>query len=130
MRSHDQPAATAYKGRNGSPRSPKYCHECAASCASVPGWRASTAAAVPPGTSTTLPTVNAEAFGSGGSYKEIARQLDLSPATVRFYLRTIYEKLQVRDKGELASLLRQEDLQIDGATLAVRYRQLHQTRLL
>lgn len=72
----------------------------------------------------------AEAFGSGGSYKEIARQLDLSPATVRFYLRTIYEKLQVRDKGELASLLRQEDLQIDGATLAVRYRQLHQTRRL
>ena len=75
-------------------------------------------------------TAVAEAFGRGSSYKEIARQLDLSPATIRFYLRTIYEKLQVRDKGELASLLRQEELHIDGATLAVRYRQLHQARFI
>ena len=75
-------------------------------------------------------TAVAEAFGRGSSYKEIARQLDLSPATIRFYLRAIYEKLQVRDKGELASLLRQEELHIDGATLAVRYRQLHQARFI
>jgi DNA-binding CsgD family transcriptional regulator len=75
-------------------------------------------------------TAVAEAFGRGSSYKEIARQLDLSPATIRFYLRTIYEKLGVSDKGELASLLRQEELHIDGATLAVRYRQLHQARFI
>lgn len=75
-------------------------------------------------------TAVAEAFGRGGSYKEIARQLGLSPATVRFYLRAVYEKLQVRDKGELASLLRQEEPRIDGATLAVRYRQLHQARFI
>jgi DNA-binding CsgD family transcriptional regulator len=75
-------------------------------------------------------TAVAEAFGRGSSYKEIARQLDLAPATIRFYLRAIYEKLGVSDKGELASLLRQEELHIDGATLAVRYRQLHQARFI
>lgn len=47
----------------------------------------------------------AEGFAGGESYKEVARRLGISPATVRYYLRTVYEKLGVSDKGELAKLL-------------------------
>ena len=47
----------------------------------------------------------ARAFSSGQSYKEVARALQLSPATVRHYLREIYIKLGLTDKAELASLL-------------------------
>lgn len=47
----------------------------------------------------------AEGFASGESYKEVARRLGLSPATVRHHLRNVYEKLGVADKGKLASLL-------------------------
>ena len=44
----------------------------------------------------------AQAFAQGLSYKEVARLLDRSPATVRFHLRAVYAKLGVRDKGALA----------------------------
>lgn len=47
----------------------------------------------------------ANEFTSGGSYKDVARSLGISPLTVRHHLRTIYEKLGVRDKGELSKLL-------------------------
>ncbi len=47
----------------------------------------------------------ASEFSNGKSYKEVARSLDISPATVRHHLRVIYEKLGVSDKGELSRLL-------------------------
>lgn len=47
----------------------------------------------------------ADTFANGESYKEVARHLGISPATVRHHLRVIYEKLGVTDKGELSKLL-------------------------
>jgi DNA-binding CsgD family transcriptional regulator len=47
----------------------------------------------------------AAAFGEGQSYKQIAAQLGLSPATVRHYLRSIYAKANISNKGALAGLL-------------------------
>lgn len=45
-------------------------------------------------------------FAAGHSYKEIARILSLSPATVRTYLRNCYAQLGVKSKVELGSVLR------------------------
>ena len=50
----------------------------------------------------------AEAYVAGASHKEIARQFDISPATVRTHLRAIYRKLEVASKLELAGALRDE----------------------
>jgi len=50
----------------------------------------------------------AEGFVSGESYKEVARRLGLSPATVRHHLRSVYEKLRVHDKGALSKLWTEE----------------------
>lgn len=44
-------------------------------------------------------------YAQGRSYKEIARLLELSPATVRTYLRNAYLHLGVRNKVELGSAL-------------------------
>ena len=44
-------------------------------------------------------------YAQGKSYKEIARLLGLSPATVRTYLRSVYLQLGVRNKIELGSAL-------------------------
>ena len=44
-------------------------------------------------------------YAAGSSHKEIARQLGLSPATVRTYLRNAYMELGVRNKVELGSRL-------------------------
>jgi DNA-binding CsgD family transcriptional regulator len=44
-------------------------------------------------------------YAQGYSYKEIARLLCLTPATVRTYLRDAYSKLGVRNKVELMSAL-------------------------
>ncbi|MNE63166.1 putative HTH-type transcriptional regulator [compost metagenome] len=45
-------------------------------------------------------------FAAGHSYKEIAKILALSPATVRTYLRNCYLQLGVKSKVELGSALR------------------------
>lgn len=47
----------------------------------------------------------AQSFGEGKTYKEVARDLGLSPHTVRHHLRTIYSKLGVRDKARIAHLV-------------------------
>ena len=39
------------------------------------------------------------------TYKEIARDLRLSPATVRHYIRNAYTKLEVSDKAALGRLI-------------------------
>lgn len=43
----------------------------------------------------------------GASFKQIARLMDLSPATVRNYLTIIYRKLEVNNKIQLAEALRE-----------------------
>lgn len=47
----------------------------------------------------------AQRFAQGLTHKEIAKLLDLAPATVRNYIQAIYGKLGVRDKAALASLM-------------------------
>lgn len=47
----------------------------------------------------------AQGFGEGKTYKEVARDLGLSPNTVRHHLRTIYSKLGVKDKARIAHLV-------------------------
>lgn len=47
----------------------------------------------------------AGAYAAGQSYKEIARDLGISPTTVRTHLRTVYGKLGVTSKIELARFL-------------------------
>jgi DNA-binding CsgD family transcriptional regulator len=45
-------------------------------------------------------------FARGHSHKDIARDLELSPSTVRHHLKSIYAKLAIHDKAELARLFR------------------------
>jgi DNA-binding CsgD family transcriptional regulator len=47
----------------------------------------------------------ARRFASGLTHKELARELGLSPSTVRNHLSSIYPKLGVGNKAELATLL-------------------------
>lgn len=49
--------------------------------------------------------VVAEEFAKGKSHKEVASQLKIAPVTVRHHLRSIYAKLRIDDKAQLASLL-------------------------
>lgn len=49
------------------------------------------------------------AYASGKSYKDVARALGISPATVRTHLTHIYRKLDVKDKGALALWLKEYD---------------------
>ncbi|MFM8766977.1 MAG: response regulator transcription factor [Rubrivivax sp.] len=49
----------------------------------------------------------AQRFSAGQSYKEIARDLGIAPATARHHLREIYRKLEVSDKATLARTLPQ-----------------------
>jgi DNA-binding CsgD family transcriptional regulator len=44
-------------------------------------------------------------FGEGKTYKEIARDLGMSPNTVRHHIRAIYSKLGIKDKARIAHLL-------------------------
>jgi DNA-binding CsgD family transcriptional regulator len=49
-------------------------------------------------------------YGAGRSHKEIARELALSPVTVRNHLQRIYAKLSVSDKAELATVMSRDGL--------------------
>jgi DNA-binding CsgD family transcriptional regulator len=51
----------------------------------------------------------ARCFAAGRSYKQIAKFLGLSPATVRHHLARIYAKLDVHDKAELANALQRHN---------------------
>lgn len=66
----------------------------------------------------------ARAFGRGESYKEIARAMEISPATVRHHLRTVYLKLEVGDKAQMTSLLHASDFFLESEELLHRYRTL------
>lgn len=48
-------------------------------------------------------------FSAGASYKELARDLGIAPATARHHLREIYRKLEVSDKAALAQKLMASD---------------------
>lgn len=60
----------------------------------------------------------ARMFGYGHTYKQVARQLGISPATVRHHLRQAYGKLSITSKGELSRLLRESASH--GQAVAVR----------
>ena len=47
----------------------------------------------------------AQLFGSGASYKEIARRVALAPATVRNVVQNAYRKLGINNKAQLARLM-------------------------
>lgn len=47
----------------------------------------------------------AQRFGSGRTYKEIARELGVAPNTVRHHIRSIYDKLGVNGKAGISQLL-------------------------
>lgn len=53
----------------------------------------------------------ARGFAQAHSYKEIAAETGLSPATVRHYLRAIYAKLAINDKAELVRLVDRHELE-------------------
>ncbi len=57
----------------------------------------------------------ARAYALGGSYKTVARDLGISPSTVRAHLGTIYRKLRVDSKVALANALREADPEPDCA---------------
>jgi DNA-binding NarL/FixJ family response regulator len=44
-------------------------------------------------------------LGRGGTNSEIARDLGLSPNTVKFHLRNLYDKLDVRNRAQAVALL-------------------------
>ena len=44
-------------------------------------------------------------FANGASYKEVARRMNISPATVRHHLRSAYKKLGVHDKTQMSRLI-------------------------
>ncbi len=44
-------------------------------------------------------------FANGASYKEVARRMNISPATVRHHLRSAYKKLGVHDKMQMSRLI-------------------------
>jgi len=44
-------------------------------------------------------------FGQGLTYKEIAQEIGISPNTVRYYIKSIYTKLDVHNKADISRLL-------------------------
>ena len=55
-----------------------------------------------------------EALAAGASYKEVAREFDLSPHTVNFHVRSLYRKLSARSRGEaVKNALRQGVITIE-----------------
>lgn len=69
----------------------------------------------------------AEAFGRGLSYKQIARELDSAPATIRHHLRVIYEKLGVSDKAAMTALLSDSPGHLERDEVVSRQRKLQST---
>jgi DNA-binding CsgD family transcriptional regulator len=69
----------------------------------------------------------AKAFSKGDSYKEIARNMDIAPATVRHYLRVIYEKLEVGDKAQMGLVLNRADIFFEDKALSGRYQALQRS---
>jgi DNA-binding NarL/FixJ family response regulator len=54
------------------------------------------------------------AFARGASYKDAARQLDISPLTVGSYVKSIYRKLEVHSRGEAVyEAIRSRKLELD-----------------
>lgn len=53
-------------------------------------------------------TAVARVYAQGSSYKQVAQTLGMAPATVRHHLRSIYEKLDIHDKAQLAVHLKIE----------------------
>ena len=49
----------------------------------------------------------AQHYAQGQSYKEIARDLDVSPSTMRNHLASIYRKLEINNKAQLINCLNQ-----------------------
>jgi DNA-binding CsgD family transcriptional regulator len=47
----------------------------------------------------------AKLYAEGATHKEIARIVELTPATVRHYLREVYAKLSIDNKANLATLM-------------------------
>lgn len=48
-------------------------------------------------------------YGQGLTYKEVARRLGISPATVRHHLRQAYAKLGIQDKAEISWVLAEDE---------------------
>lgn len=57
----------------------------------------------------------AQRFAAGLSHKEVARELGISPHTVRTQLVRVYAKLQLHDKGALANYLAAHDAGMSAA---------------
>lgn len=53
-------------------------------------------------------------YGEGMTYKAVAKQLAIAPATVRHHLREAYAKLHVKSKGEIAWLLSRDEERISS----------------
>ena len=49
--------------------------------------------------------IAARLYGAGWSTKDIARQMEIAPNTVRNFIQRVYKKLDVNDKAALATLL-------------------------
>jgi DNA-binding NarL/FixJ family response regulator len=54
----------------------------------------------------------ARLVSQGFSNKEIDRRLDLSEGTVKAHLRSVYTRLRLRDRTELASWLREAEAKL------------------
>ena len=59
-------------------------------------------------------------FARGQSYKEVARELDLAPSTVRNHLAHLYRRLGIHNKAELVHLLHNETFRAARQTPNVR----------
>ncbi|MFD2273611.1 response regulator transcription factor [Undibacterium arcticum] len=73
---------------------------------SAPGTVRVSISAGPRGALSNRERAVAERYATGLSYKEIAKTLNLSPATVRSYVKSCYEKLSVSNKSQLLMTLR------------------------
>jgi DNA-binding CsgD family transcriptional regulator len=70
----------------------------------------------------------AKAFSKGDSYKEIARNMEISPATVRHYLRVIYEKLEVGGKAQMGLVLNRTNIFFEEKAWSGRYQSMQGSR--